>query len=129
MHLLEATVLYQMKKWPEMMQEAKSLLERSESEVPYYTTEGVRPARYLLGLGALFGRHDLTLAYAYMSQLLQKSDSSRWVSYAYLRRGQIYDLRNERDKALQDYRTVLSRDDFWGSHKEAQTYLREPFKS
>ena len=69
MHLTEATVLYQMKKWPEMVKEAQSLLEKSQSGVPYYSSEGVRPARYLLGLGALYGRHDLTLANAYMNQL------------------------------------------------------------
>lgn len=128
MHLTEITVLYRMKKWPEMTQEAQTFLERSESEVPYYTTEGVRPARYCLGVAALYGQHDLDLAFAYMSQLLKTIDSSRWVSYAYLRRGQIYDLRGDRESALRDYRTVLSRNDFWGSHDEAQRYIQEPFK-
>ena len=128
MHLTEATVLYRMQKWPEMMKEAQVFLERSEAGAPYYSSDGVRPARYLLGLAALFGRHDPDLAYAYMNQLLQKIDTSRWVSYAYLRRAQIYDLRGERDKAIQDYQTTLSRDDFWGSHKEAEQYMKQPFK-
>jgi hypothetical protein len=63
-----------------------------------------------------------------MSQILEEIDSSRWVSYAYLRRGQIEDVRGQREAALRDYRTVLSRPDFWGSHSEAQTYLKEAFK-
>ncbi len=128
MHLTEITVLYSMKKWPEMLDEAKVFLERSENGVPYYTSEGIRPARYCLGVGALFGRHDTDLALAYMTQLLKTVDSSRWVTYAYLRRAQIYDLKGNREAALRDYRTVLSRPDFWGSHQEAQIYLREPFK-
>jgi len=128
MHLTYFSVLYQMKKWPEMMDEAQIFLDRSEREVPYYRKEGIRPARYCLGVGALDGRHDLDLAYAYMSQILETIDSSRWVTYAYLRRGQIYDLRADRESALRDYRTVMSRPDFWGSHKEAQIYLKEAFK-
>src|SRR5258708_1623692 len=127
MHLAEISVLFTMKKWPEMMQEAQAFLERSEKEVPYYTHDGIRPARYCLGLGALYGRHDPDLAFAYMNQLLGKIASSRWVTYAYLRRGQIYDLRGERQKAIQDYQAVLERPDFWGSHREANRYLKTPF--
>jgi tetratricopeptide (TPR) repeat protein len=128
MHLTEITVLYHMKKWTETMKEAQLFLEESEKETPYYTTEGIRPARYCLGVAALYGRHDPDLAFAYMSQILKTIDASRWVSYAYLRRGQIYDLKEERDKALQDYQTVLSRPDIWGSHTEAETYIKNPFK-
>jgi hypothetical protein len=117
-----------MKRWTEMSKEAQLYLERSEQEVPYYTKDGIRPARYCLGVGALYGRHDLDLANAYMSQILQTIDSSRWVSYAYLRRGQIEDVRGDRETALRDYRTVLSRPDFWGSHQEAQTYIKTAFK-
>jgi tetratricopeptide (TPR) repeat protein len=116
-----------MKKWTKTMETAQLFLDRSEQEIPYYTKDGIRPARYCLGVGALYGRRDLDLAYAYMSQILKTIDSSRWVSYAYLRRGQIEDLRGDRETALRDYRTVLARPDFWGSHKEAQTYIKEPF--
>ena len=79
-------------------------------------------------MGELFGRHDTDLAMAYMTQLLKAVDSSRWVSFAYLRRAEIYDLRGDREAALRDYRTVLARPDFWGSHEEAQRYLHDPFK-
>jgi len=127
MYLTQITVLYQMKKWPEMMKEAQTYLELSERETPYFTTEGIKPARYCLGVGALYGRHDLTLADAYMSQLLATVDENRWVTYAFLRRGQIHDLRGEREKALEDYQKVLARPDLWGSHQEAQTYTKKPF--
>ena len=126
MHLTEITVLYAMKKWPEMMEEAEVFLERSEKGIPYYTSDGIRPARYCLGVGALYGRHDAALAGAYMNQLLKSVDSSRWVTYAYLRRGQIHDLEGDRQSALRDYQTVLSRADFWGSQKEAESYIKTP---
>jgi tetratricopeptide (TPR) repeat protein len=128
MHLTLISVLYQMKKWTEMMTEAQLFMDHSEQEVPWYTHSGITPARYCLGVGALYGRRDLDLASAYMGQILKTVDASRWVSYAYLRRGQIEDIRGKREAALRDYRTVLSRPDFWGSHKEAQNYIKEPFR-
>jgi len=36
MHLAYVSVLYQMKKWSEMTDEAQIFLERSEREAPYY---------------------------------------------------------------------------------------------
>jgi tetratricopeptide (TPR) repeat protein len=128
MYLAEVSVLYTAKKWPEMMREAQRLLELAEQGTPYYTRDMIQPARYCLGVGALFGRHDPALAFAYMNQLLQNVDSSRWVTYAYLRRGQVYDLRGERDKALKDYQTVMDRPDFWGSRNEARQFIKQPFK-
>src|SRR5262249_47178428 len=107
MHLTEITILYNLQRWPEMMHEAQIFLDRSQREVPYYSQDGVRPARYCLGLGAVLGRHDLSLANAYMNQILQKEDSSRWVTFAYLRRGQIHDVRGERDEAVKDYKKVM----------------------
>jgi len=127
MHLTEISILYTMKRWHELMDQAQVFLERSEKGTPYYSADGITPARYCLGVGALYGSRDPNLASAYMSQILKKQDSSRWVSYAYLRRGQIFDLRGDRESALRDYRTVLSRPDFWGSHQEAQTYIKNPF--
>jgi tetratricopeptide (TPR) repeat protein len=129
MHLTEVSVLYTMKKWTELMEDAQVFLERSERQTPYYSADGITPARYCLGVAALYGRRDPDLAFAFMSQILTTLDSGRWVSYAYLRRGQIYDLRRDRESALRDYRTVLSRPDFWGSHQEAQTYIKNPFTS
>lgn len=128
MHLAEVMTLFTMKDWDAMSVEAQSFLEKSEKEVPWFTREGIRPALYCLGVAALWSRHDPETCLRYMNRILNMGiDSSRWVSFAYLRRGQAYDLRGEREKALQDYRTVMDRVDFWGSHKEARRYLKEAF--
>ncbi len=128
MHLAEVMTLFTMKDWDTMTVEAQSFLEKSEQEVPWFTREGVRPALYCLGAAALWNRHDSEACLRRMNHILNMGiDSSRWVSFAYLRRGQAYDLKGEREKALEDYHRVLDRADFWGSHQEARRYVKKPF--
>ncbi len=128
MHLAEIMAYYGMKRWKNVKVEAQKFLELSEKEVPHYQKEGARPARYCLGVATLNEDHDLELALRYMNELLETVDSSRWVTFAYLRRGQIYDAKGERAKALANYRAVLSRQDFWGAHREAGRYTKEAYK-
>jgi len=49
-----------------------------------------------------------------------------WVSYCYLRRGQLYDALGEREKALADYRIVLERDNFWDTREIASKSRKKP---
>jgi len=58
MHLAEVMCLYSMKDWEPMMKEAESFRQKSESESPWFTKKGVRPALYCLGAGSLWGRND-----------------------------------------------------------------------
>ena len=128
MHLAEIMTLYGMKAWGEVIPDAQSFLELSQKEPPYYTKSGVQPALYCLGSAALWGKKDLDQALKYMDDILNDDiDSSRWVTFAFLRRGQIYDLKGLRASAIQDYKTVLSRQNFWGAHEEAKQYLSKPF--
>ncbi len=128
MHLMLMSTLYVMKQWEPVITEAKEILEKSEKEVPWYTPTTIRPAQYCIGVGLLFGKHDLNGASEWMEKLLAgKMDENRWVTFALLRQGQIYDLRGERAKAMINYRKVLSRLDTWETHKEASQYLKTPF--
>jgi tetratricopeptide (TPR) repeat protein len=128
-HLAEIMTLYGLRRWPEVKSEAQVFLERSEREVPYYTQDGVRPALYCLGVAELWGDNDVEKAEGrFKSILASGEDSSRWVTFAYLRLGQIADLRGDRPQAIAFYRRVLSRADFWGSRREAEAYLKKPFK-
>ena len=64
-----------------------------------------------------------------MNQIVSEGESSsRWLTFAYLRLGEVYDLKGDRQKALEYYNKVLARPHFWGSHREARQYLKEPFK-
>ena len=127
MHLMLMSTLYVMKDWDAMLPEAKEILERSEKEVPWYTPQTIRAAQYCIGVGLLYGKHDLAGASEQFDKILTGTidEWNCWVTFALLRQGQIYDLRGERDKAMVNYRQVLSRLDTWDTHKEASQYLKE----
>ena len=129
MHLIEVSTLYTLKRWDAMLREAEDFLRKSQSEDPWYTRRFVAPARYCIGTAKLFGKHDTDGALTEMEKILtEEKDGSRWISFAHLRRGQIYDLRGERSKALTEYRIAMTGPDLWGLHGEAGKYLRDPFK-
>ena len=129
MYLAEIMDYYELNQWDHVTNEAKEYLMKSEEAEPYYRHEGVYPARYCLGVAALLGQRDPDTCLTYMNKIVDEADpSSRWVSFAYLRMGQVYDLKGEREKALSYYHKVLERPHFWGSHHLARQYIREPFK-
>src|SRR4029077_2307050 len=129
MHLIKVSTLYTMKDWQAVLPEAEDLLRMAEEEKPWYTRQYVAPARYCIGIANLFGRHDPNGAMEEMEKILaQEKDKSRWVSFAHLRRGQIYDLRGEREKALADYNKALEGPVFGALHDKPRRYLKDPFK-
>lgn len=129
MHLMELSSLYTMKDWAATKAGAIDFLRKCEKETPYYYRSGIRPARYMAGVACFWGDHNYDEALRYFQGNIDDGvDPSRWVTFAFLRRGQIYDLHGEREKAVADYNTVLSRPDVWGSWKEARQFQKEPFK-
>ncbi len=128
-HLAEITTLYQMKDWSGVSKESQNFLEKSEKETPWYTHHGIPPALYCLGVATLYGKKDTEGAARYFDRILSQDSQSpsRWVTFANLRKGQVLDLRHEREKAIVLYKKVLARANFWGSHKEAKEYLKSPY--
>ena len=129
MHLMLMSTLYVMKDWNAMLPQAQEILEKSEKADPWYDSRTTKAAQYCIGVGLLFGKHDLDGATKEFATILDGHiDENRWITFALLRQGQIYDLRGERDKAMVNYRQVLSRLDTWDTHKEAsQPYIKTPF--
>ena len=128
MYLAEIIEHYELHDWETVWVQAKDYLEKSEHEDEYYPREGVYPAWYCLGVASLFGRHDPDTCLSYMQKIIDNPEtSSRWVTFAYLRMGEVYDLKKDREKATKNYAEVLDRPDFWGSHHEAKANLKTPF--
>ena len=50
-----------------------------------------------------------------------------YVTFAYLRRAQLYDLEGDRARALDDYALAAARPNYWDSQKEAKQGLKKPF--
>jgi tetratricopeptide (TPR) repeat protein len=128
MSLAEIMDHYELKDWDGVAVLAQDYLEKSEREVPFYRKDGVFPARYCLGVAAFWGRHDIDTCFMNMQVILRDDvPESRWVTFALLRTAQVHDVRNEREKAVEYYQKILQRPNFWGSHQEAKTYLKQPF--
>jgi hypothetical protein len=128
MYLAEIIDYYELKDWSMVKTLAQDFLEKSSHEIPLYTQDGVYPGWYCLGVAALWGDHDVDTCLMYMEKIAADPETtSRWVAFAYLRMGQVYDQKGNREKALTYYRKVLKRPDFWGSHTEAHRYIKTAF--
>ncbi len=128
MYLAEIMCYYSLREWEHVTTESQLFLKLSGNETPYYTRQGVRPALYCLGVAALMSRHDPDTCLSAMNKILSAGDdSSRWVTFAHLRRGQVYDLKGLRERALSEYKIVRARPDIWGSHREANRGSKEPY--
>jgi len=128
MQLAVITTLQANHRWPEMEKEAHDFLNRSEKKVAYYTADDIPAGHYFLGLSRLkLGNAEQGLVL--MNSILKETanENSRWATFAYLGRGQAYDLLGKREDAKKEYRHVLSRKDVWDSHTEAKRYLKKPY--
>lgn len=63
-----------------------------------------------------------------LSQQLDTNGASGFSSMASLQIGMIYDLQKRRQEALAKYRAVLKMRNFENTHRDAQTYMEQPYK-
>jgi hypothetical protein len=105
-------------------------LDKATQKQNYYNQKDGDTGRYLIGLAALMGDHNLKKCRDTMDPLIAQAANSRsrWVTFALLRRGQSFDVEGDAVKAKADYERVLARPDVWDSHQEAQNYEEHPFK-
>jgi predicted Zn-dependent protease len=129
MQTSEILVLNQLHRWSDAEKEAQDMLDKAMQKKNYYTEKDADIGRYLVGLAALMGDHDLKKCRAMLNPLIEKADHSpsRWITFALLRRGQSYDADHDRAKAKADYERVLARPDVWDSHAEATRFLAKAF--
>jgi len=76
------------------------------------------------------GRYDLALKsfQKFIDMKDKDEDSIKIMPWAYIRRGNIFDLQGRRQLALEEYRKALTFQDYDSSKTEAQKRLQEPFK-
>ena len=63
------------------------------------------------------------------SLAVQNQEPSRWGIWNALRLGQVYDLLGEREKAVKQYKYVLSFKDKWGFDEQAKKLLKKPYEA
>ena len=79
---------------------------------------------------ALFELGNLQAAANVFTEALNGDLEPTWVeTWAYINKGKIYDIRGQRERAVNEYqRAVNTRDDAYGAQAEAEQYLAEPFR-
>lgn len=97
-----------------------------------YSESARREALYYLGVYAMnIGKYDEALQDFYhcdeVSRELDKSGESGFMVMANLRIGFIYDLRSNRDLAVQQYRKVLAMKKFENSYDQAEQHLKSRY--
>ena len=60
-------------------------------------------------------------------QKIGSQEPSRWAVWNELRLGQVYDVLGQRDKAIKQYKYVLSFKDKWGFDDFAKKLLKKPY--
>jgi len=129
MHLAVISTLAAAAKWESMSEESAAFLDACRKGTPFYGPAQLPAALYYTGLGALHLEHP-DLCIERMNDVLKMKDipsESRWMTFAYLRRGQAYDIQGKRAQALADYKRVLARPDVWDSYKEASSCVKTPW--
>lgn len=92
-----------------------------------------REAYYYLGkYDFLTGKMDEALRYLVssdsLSQIVDKGESSGFMSLANLMIGMIYDTQGKRAAAVDEYKRVLDMKEFENSRRDAEQYLKQPYK-
>ena len=79
---------------------------------------------------ALFELGNLQAAANVLTEALNGDLEPAWVeAWAYINKGKIYDIRGQRERAVNEYqRAVNTRDDAYGAQAEAEKYLAAPFR-
>ncbi len=119
--------------WAEMRKVFTDVLRRFEEKRTGYDTSAAREANYYLGLEEMnAGRYDTALHYFYrsdeQSRTLDRAELSGFMVLTNLRIGMIYDLQGKRDLATEQYNKVLKMNDYQDAHKQAEEYLKSPYR-
>jgi tetratricopeptide (TPR) repeat protein len=111
------------------------VLARCREKRPGYTIRQARESMHFLGQAQLFmpnGNMDSALYYLYNANLLSRKLSPNktewWITKSELMMGQAYDLKGDRQRALQMYNRVLDLDDFSGAHAAAKKFIASAYK-
>ena len=56
-----------------------------------------------------------------------KAHPARWAVWALVKAGNVWDLKGNRDKAMELYKEARTYKDEWGFHEAIDLYLKKPF--
>lgn len=106
--------------------------ELAQQQKTGYTPAVEREAEYYLGMCEMNARnYDPALDHFYrcdkLSRILDMDGPSGFMVMANLNVGKIYDVKDRRDLAVQQYRKVLEMKEYRDSHAQSDRFLKTPF--
>ena len=118
--------------YPQMEQTWRNAVQACIDKKVGYDQQTAREAMYYVGL-ALMNRKefDSSLKYFYKCDEAGRfldEDVSGFTVKVNLKIGNIYDIRGQRELAIQQYKKVLAWQERQNSHEEANRYLQNPYK-
>lgn len=120
-------------KWVDVERTFNDIMQRYYNRKRGYSNLVAREAEYYLGLFNFYNNNlDLALKHFYkcdeLSRGLDKKKISGFMVMANLRVGNIYDLQNKRNYAIEQYKKILSWDKYENSRDQAEKYINEPYR-
>lgn len=129
MHYVEVICLFETKHYEAVTEQANRFLELIGKD-PFYKDIYIARAYTALGTSQM-AQGNLEAARELFEQghkALQNQEPSRWGVWNEFRLGQVYDLLGEREKALKQYKYVLSFKDKWGFDEMTKELIKGPYK-
>ncbi|HTP14119.1 MAG TPA: hypothetical protein VMM37_10835 [Bacteroidota bacterium] len=114
----------------DVFEEVKKRFEKKQTG--YDTYDGREAYYYLAKYQFLTNKLDGALRDFYtsdsLSRIVDKDGASGFMSLTNLMVGMIYDMKNNRAAAIEQYKKVLDMKDFENSRSDAEKYLQQPYK-
>lgn len=128
MHYVEIICLYETEHYDEVTRQAQAFLDLIGKD-PFYKDIYISRAYTALGTAQMAqGNFEEARRLFEQGQIaLKDQEPSRWGVWNEMRLGQVYDLLGEREKALAQYKHVLSFKDKWGFDDAAKALIKTPY--
>lgn len=127
-HTLLAGIYHQNHDWDNSLRTAREILVRAQT-TPYYSDYLVYQAKYLIGESSFFkGEYEQALRKFDEIIASQPQQPSYLLPWSHLRRGTIYNLKGQKEKAVTEYKLVLKMKDVHNVHDLARGLLKNQEK-
>lgn len=128
MHYVEIICLYETANYDEVTVQAEEFLKRIGKD-PFYKDIYISRAYTALGTVQMQkGNFEQARAlFEKGKEAIQHQEPSRWGVWNEVRLGQVYEVLGEREKAMKQYKDVLSFDDKWGFDDAVNKWLQKPY--
>ncbi len=129
MHYVEIICLYETANYDEVTVQAEEFLKRIGKD-PFYKDIYISRAYTALGTVQMQkGNFEQARAlFEKRKEAIQHQEPSRWGVWNEVRLGQVYDVLGEREKAMKQYKDVLSFDDKWGFDDSVKKWIQTPYQ-